>query len=93
MDRLPRRGHRVPLYGIFRLERWEFASLDARLLWRQENRFCDSDIQTLVVAIDDKTLGMMPNRRWPSRAVICPAGQSAQDAGESCLGFDCASRI
>jgi HD-GYP domain-containing protein (c-di-GMP phosphodiesterase class II)/CHASE2 domain-containing sensor protein len=77
------------LYGIFRLERWEFASLDARLLWRQENRLRDSDIQTLVVAIDDKTLGMMPNRRWPfPRSEYARLVRVLKDAGARCLGFD-----
>ena len=77
------------LYGIFRLERWEFASLDARLLWRQENRLRDSDIQTLVVAIDDKTLGMMPNRRWPfPRSEYARLVKVLKDAGSRCLGFD-----
>lgn len=76
-------------YNVFRLERAEDQWLDVRMRWRYGNRLRDSDIKTLVVAIDQKTWGLMPDLRWPY-----PRGEYARlvglltDAGAKSLGVD-----
>ncbi|HEX2999358.1 MAG TPA: CHASE2 domain-containing protein [Armatimonadota bacterium] len=75
--------------GIFSLDRVESALFDQRLRWRPSVVWHNDRVKVLIVAVDEKTLGIGEYQQWPlPRSAYVPLVRLMQKTGARCTGFD-----